>query len=407
MSSIKQGTSAFHKTNLALFTGGCITFANLYCLQTLLPEFTREFHISPTLASLSMSLTTIALAISMLLAGSLSEVWGRKSIMTFSMFAASILAVLMAFTPNFHFLLIVRILLGIVLAGLPSIAMAYLGEEIEPSSLGVAMGLYISGNGLGGLGGRIITGMLTDFFNWRIALAGIGVLSIVASFIFWLTLPPSKNFHPRKLEVGNLMKSMIRLLKDPGLLCLYGIGFVLMGSNVTMFNYIGFHLMVPPYSLSQTLIGWIFIVYIIGTFSSAWMGQMADKYDRRKVLLILLLVLFLGACITLNHNLWIKIVGIAIFTFGFFGCHSIASSWVGRRATHNKAQASSLYLFFYYVGSSVVGTAGGTFWTTFGWGGVISMIACFLAIAILLSILLSRLQDEKMIVTKLVKHRNN
>ena len=41
-----------------------------------------------------------------------------------------------------------------------------------------------------------------------------------------------------------------------------------------------------------------------------------------------------------------KITGLLLLTFGFFGSHSIASSWVGRRATHDKAQASSLYLFF-------------------------------------------------------------
>ncbi|WP_027416750.1 MFS transporter [Aneurinibacillus terranovensis] len=391
MSYIKQGTSAFRKTNLALFAGGFSTFANLYCVQPLLPEFSREFHISPTAASLSLSVTTIALAISMLLIGSLSESWGRKPIMAFSMFAVSVLAILTAFVPDFHFLLVSRILQGVVFAGLPSIAMAYLGEEIDPTSLGVAMGMYISGNTIGGLGGRIIVGMLTDFFNWRVAIASIGVLSIVASLLFWLTLPSSQNFQPRTLEWGKLIKSMISHLKDPGLLCLYGIGFLLMGSFVTLYNYIGFQLIAPPYSLNQTLAGWIFIVYIVGTFSSTWMGSLADKYGRRKVLWISLLIMFLGAGTTLNTNLLIKIIGIAVFTFGFFGGHSIASSWVGRRATHDKAQASSLYLFFYYVGSSVGGTAGGAFWTAFGWDGVVSMIICFLVLALILSVFLSKI----------------
>ena len=388
MSYIQQGTSAFRKTNLALFCGGFSTFANLYCVQPLLPEFSKQFHISPVMASLSLSLTTITLAISMLFIGSLSESWGRKPIMAFSMAAVSIMALLTAFVPNFQFLLISRVLQGIVFAGLPSIAMAYLGEEMDPASLGVAMGLYISGNTIGGLSGRILIGMATDFFNWRIAIIGIGVLSIIACIIFWFTLPASQNFQPRKLELRKLLKSMISHLKDPGLLCLYGIGFLLMGGFVTMYNYIGFQLIAPPYSLSQTLAGWIFIVYLVGTFSSTWFGSLADKYGRRKVLLIGLFVMFLGAVFTLNTNLLIKIIGIAVFTFGFFGAHSIASSWVGRRAAHDKAQASSLYLFFYYFGSSVGGTAGGVFWTDFGWLGVVSMIIAFLILALILSICL-------------------
>jgi MFS transporter, YNFM family, putative membrane transport protein len=386
MNYIQKGTPAFRKVNLAFFAGGFNTFAIMYATQPLLPEFSKEFHISPTVASLSLSLTTIVLAVSMLFVGSLSEARGRKSIMVFSMVAASALAMVIAFSPSYSVLLAIRILQGIVLAGLPSIAMAYIGEEIEPSSLGVAMGLYISGSTIGGMAGRFIVGSLSDFFDWRVALGGIGLLSLAASLVFWLLLPDSKNFRPRSLEVGKLMNSMISHLRDPGMLCLYGLGFLLLASFVSVYNYIGYQLIAPPYSLSQTLVGWIFIVYTVGTFSSTWMGRMADKYGRRNMLWISLVIMFAGACVTLETNLLIKIFGMAVFTFGFFGGHSIASSWVGRRSTHDKAQASSLYLFFYYVGSSVGGTAGGTFWTKFGWEGVVGMIACFLTLALLLSL---------------------
>lgn len=400
LSYIQKGTKQFRQVNLAFFAGGFTTFAVLYCIQPLMPEFSRDFHISPTLASLSLSVATISLAISMLLVGSLSEAWGRKPIMIFALFSASILSIMAALAPNFHILLIIRALIGMVLAGLPAIAMAYLGEEIKPTSLGVAMGLYISGNSVGGLSGRVITGMLTDFFNWRVALAIIGLFSLVASLLFWRLLPPSKNFKARSLETGKLFKSMASHLKDPGLLCLYGIGFLIMGSFVTLFNYIGYQLTAPPYSLSQTLVGWLFVVYLVGTFSSTWMGRLADIYGRRKVIWIAIFIMLSGAAITLNSYLGLKVLGIAIFTFGFFGSHSIASSWVGRRATHDKAQASSLYLFFYYLGSSIGGTAGGSFWTAFGWGGLISMISGFLILALLLSVRLSAIPAKAIIKSK-------
>jgi YNFM family putative membrane transporter len=391
MSYIKQGTPDFRKACIALFAGGFNTFAVMYCTQPIMPEFSREFHISPTAASLSISATTTALAISMLFVGSLSEVRGRKIVMVFSLFAASILAVLTSFVPNFNVLLVFRVFQGIVLAGLPAIAMAYLGEEIEPSSLGMAMGLYISGNSIGGMGGRIIIGTLTGLFSWRVALGSIGVLSLLASILFWKILPPSRNFHPRPMEIRKLFASLVSHLKDPGLLCLYGIAFLLMGSFVTLYDYISYQLLAPPYSLSQAIVGWIFITYTMGTFSSAWMGRLADKYGRRKILWIAILIMAAGACITLSINLLIKVIGIAIFTFGFFGSHSIASSWVGRRATHDKAQASSLYLFFYYAGSSIGGTTGGIFWTTYGWSGVIGMIIFFLVLALILSLKLFRM----------------
>jgi MFS transporter, YNFM family, putative membrane transport protein len=389
VSYIKQGTVSFRNAILALFAGGFNTFAILYNIQPLMPEFSRDFHISPTMASLSLSMTTIAMAVSMLFVGSLSDAWGRKSVMTFSLFAASVLALLTAVSPNFHFLLVIRVLQGVVLAGLPAIAMTYLSEEIEPSSLGIVMGIYISGNSVGGMGGRIISGMVTDFFNWRVAIAAIGVLSLIATLLFWFKLPPSRNFERQPLKVSKIAETLLSQCKDRNLISVYGLGFLLMGSFVTLYNYIGYQLIAPPYSLSQSLVGSIFIVYITGTFSSTWMGRLADRYPRHKVMWLALTIILTGVIITLSGSLWLKIIGIAIFTFGFFGGHSIASSWVGRLAKNHKAQASSLYLFFYYVGSSVGGTTGGIFWSNFGWAGVVVLIVFFLVIAFVLSIRLS------------------
>lgn len=389
MSKLQQGTSAFRKANFALFAGGFITFSILYDVQPLMPIFTQEFHVTAATGSLTLSVTTFTLAVAMLFTSSLSEAWGRKPIMAVSLILSSLIVMLTAFSPTFGSLIIFRVLQGLVLAGLPAIAMAYLGEEVEPNSLGIAMGIYISGNSIGGMAGRIITGSITDLFSWRIAMGSIGVISLLLSLWFWFHLPNSNYFTPKPLNLKSLLKSLLGHLKDPALLCLFCIAFILMGSFVTLYNYIGFQLLAPPYHLSQTIVGWIFIVYITGTFSSTWMGKLSDKLGRRKVLWIGLLIMLTGALTTLVEPLVLKIIGIAIFTFGFFGAHSIASSWVGRRAQTAKAQASSLYLFFYYSGSSVAGTAGGFFWSHFGWGGVIGLIFCLLLIAFPLSMKLS------------------
>lgn len=400
MSYIQQGTPIFRKTSFAFFAAGFNTFAILYCVQPLMPEFTRDFSISPTIASFSLSITTMVLAISMLVFGSLSEAWGRKPIMVISMLVASVVCIFTAFSPNFHFLLAFRTIEGISLAGLPSIAMAYLGEEIESKSLGTAMGLYICGNAIGAVFGRIFSGMLSDYFGWHIAIGGIGIISLVATLIFWISLPPSQNFKSRQLEIGKLGKSLIDHLKDPGLVCLYGMGFLLLGSNVALFNYIAYVLLEKPYSLSQTFVSWIFLIMIIGMFSSVWTGRLVDSQGKQKILIINLLITLIGVCSTLDSNLFIKILGLGLFTFGFFGGHSIASSWVGQRALRNKAQASSLYLFLYYSGSSVGGTVGGVVWSLFGWGGVIGMTVGFLILAFILSACLSKIVLKSKKVTK-------
>ncbi|HWL22911.1 MAG TPA: MFS transporter [Ureibacillus sp.] len=388
MTYLKKGTKDFTLANLALFAAAFIVFANLYITQPLFPQFSKEFGVSPTIASLSLSMATGVLSISLILFGSLSEAWGRKRLMTFSIFAASFITIALAFAPTFEMLLLLRMVQGFVFAGIPAIAMAYLGEEVDPASLGIAMGLYISGNSIGGLSGRVIMGTMTDLFSWQTGMIIIGVLSLFVSFYFVWALPESKNFIPRKLEFKGLSKSLFSHLKDPGLICLFGIAFTLMGSFVTLYNYISYQLVGSPYNLSAGIVGWIFIVYLVGTFSSAWFGNLSDKFGRQKVLISGIVIMFTGAMITLNVSLVLKIIGIVIFTFGFFGSHSIASGWVSFRAKKNKAQASSLYLFAYYFGSSVGGTTGGIFWSLWGWNGVIGFISAFLITSFMFTVIL-------------------
>ena len=375
MTKLIKGTKQFQLANLALFSAGFITFANLYITQPLMPEFTKEFGISPAVASLSLSVATLALAFSLLLFGSLSEAWGRKKLMTGSIFTASILTITLAFTQSYEMLIALRIIQGFVFAGVPAIAMAYLGEEVDGNSLGVAMGLYISGNSIGGMGGRVIMGTMSDLFSWQIGVIVLGLVSLAICFYFVWALPPSRNFTPRPLKFIPLVTSLFNHLRDSTLVCLFTIGFLLMGSFVTMYNYIGFKFLDEPYHLSTTLVGWIFIIYLVGTFSSTWFGSLSTKLGKQLVLYIGICIFLAGVLLTIPAALSFQVIGLIVLTFGFFGAHSIASGWVSARALKDKAQASSIYLFAYYFGSSIAGTAGGYFWMHYGWKGIVSFIS--------------------------------
>jgi MFS transporter, YNFM family, putative membrane transport protein len=375
---IQEGTKEYYQACLSLFLAGFVTFSVLYTTQPLMPAFSKQFHVSASVASLSLSLSTGLLAIVMLVAASISDTIGKKRIMTLSMIFTSILGLSTAFSPNFLTLLIFRALLGIFIAGVPSIAMAYVAEEFNPQAIGKIMGLYISGTSIGGMGGRIITGILTDLFTWRIALVIIGLIAIIISIVFWRILPEPRRFKKKTFDWRTAAQAYKSHLKNKRIMSLIILAFLLMGSFVTMYNYIGFLLIEPPYHLSQTLIGFIFIVYICGTFSSVFMGKKADEYGHSFILKISIGIMILGAVTTLVPSLIVKILGIAIFTFGFFASHSIASAWVGEMSIHFKVQSSSLYLLFYYLGSSIIGSFGGYFWIHFKWAGVISLICALL-----------------------------
>jgi len=389
---IERGTPAFRRTNLAVFAAGFSTFALLYCVQPLLPEFSREFGIGAAQSSLAVSSTTAMLAISMLAVGSISEAVGRKPVMVASLLAAAILTIASALVPGWRSFIVLRAVEGVAFAGLPAIAMAYLSEEMGRGSIGLAMGLYVGGSGLGGMAGRLLTAAITDVASWRAALGTIGILGVVAALIVWRSLPPSRHFRPRPLAVGELAGSFIRHLRDPGLLGLFSEGFLVMGSFVTIYNYIGYRLLAPPYSLSQTAVGTIFTVYLVGIGSSAWLGDLGGRIGRGKLLWVTIVIMLAGVAATFARPLATIVAGIALLTFGFFAAHSIVSSWVGLRAHHARAQASSLYLFFYYTGSAIAGSVGGFFWTADGWRGVAGFVCALLVAGVLLALWLARLR---------------
>jgi YNFM family putative membrane transporter len=391
-SLIRRGTPAFRHTNLALFSAGFATFALMYCVQPLLPLFAQLFRISAAASSLAISSVTASVAIAILLAGSVSEAWGRKPVMTASMFSSAILTTLSPLAPGWVSFLGMRTLEGLAFSGLPAVAMAYLSEEMHPTAIGLAMGLYVGGTAVGGMSGRLLIGILTDWLGWRLALSAVGFIGLIAAVVFWRSLPPSLHFQRRPMHLGSLLLSFAQHLSEPGLRLLFVEGFLLMGAFVTVYNYVGFRLMAPPYLLSHSAVGGIFAVYLVGTISSAWVGNLAGRLGRRNVFWCVVALMLAGVLVTLARPLAIIVLGLAIFTFGFFGAHSVLSSWVGLRARHSKAQASSLYLFFYYLGSSVAGTAGGWFWKLHGWAGVVTFLAALLAVALTLSLRLTRLQ---------------
>jgi YNFM family putative membrane transporter len=388
---VRTGTPAYRRVNLALFCAGFVTFITLYDVQPLLPLFAREFGVSPAVASLPLSSSTIALAIGMLVAGTLSETLGRRPVIITALFLTSILAILTWFSRSFESLLLLRLMQGVALAGVPSVAMAYLGEEMDAASIGSAMGLYISGNALGGMTGRIGAALLCDYVHWHTAIAIVGFISLLLSLVVLKNLPPSTNFRQRPFQAGYLFTSLYRHLHEPGLLCLYGLAFLAMGGFVSLYNYIGFRLLAAPYSLSQYQVSLIFLVYLLGSFSSGIVGTLIRRFGRPFMIRLALAVMLAGTLITLAEPLTVIVAGVGLFTCGFFSAHAIASSWVGRRAATARAQASSIYLFSYYLGSSISGTLGGVFWVRFGWNGVAAMIAIVITAAFGVASLLLRL----------------
>ncbi len=384
---LQAGSAEFRRANLALAIGGFTCFALLYGTQPILPQLTRDFGVSPGSASLSVSAGTAAMALLLIPLSLVADRYGRERLMKLGLLGAALFAFASAVVPDFLLLLFCRACLGACIAGLPAAAMAYLGEEIAIADRGRAMGIYIAANALGGMCGRLLTALVTEWLGWRYGLASLGLLGSLAAFVFWRLLPPARYYNAQSLQPDLLYADLRRIFADPGLPWLFLTAFLILGAFVGLYNYLGFRLSLPPYSLGPAAIGAIFLLYSVGSLSSAWAGQLADRLGPRLIILIMSTCMAVGIAITLCDSLPLIILGVAVFTFGFFAAHAVASAWVGRRAGPRRGLVSALYLSSYYLGGSVIGSAAGLPWSYAAWPGVAA--AQFVCICAVIAIALS------------------
>ena len=366
----------------AMLCCGFSAFALLYCVQPLMPEMAEQFTLTPAQSSWPLSITTIALALSLLGSGALSDRIGRKPVIGAALAAAAVCALLSALAQTFTQLLVARALLGVALGGVPAVAMAYLNDEVEPQSLGNAMGIYIAGTALGGTAGRVLSALVTESLSWRWAMALMGLMGLYAAWDFCKSLPASGRFIAARPGWRQLIAGAGAHLQDGGMRSLYLFAFLLMGVFVSLYNYVSFRLLAAPFALSPTVVGICSLLYLSGIFSAVGAGRLADRIGRRNVLWAVTAAMLAGLLLTLSNTLIVIVAGMALFTASFFAAHSVASSWVARRARGPRAMAAALYLFFYYVGAAAIGSLSGTAWSAGGWGAVVALLALALGAAL-------------------------
>ena len=361
---------------VAMLFVGLAIFSGLYSTQAMLPTFVEVLGFTPTEAALTVSAATGALALCIVPLSILSERFGRGRLLVISAVLATILAFAVPLVgENVLAIIAVRALQGAVLAGAPAVAMAWLSAELDEDILPRAMGLYIAGNTLGGIAGRLIPTGLLDFTGWRGALLGSAAVSAIFAILFVILLPKQENFRPKKLHFKAEIRAMINHWRNLELGLLFLFAFLGMGAFVSMYNFITFRL-IHHFGLPVTLTGLVFLMYLAGTWSSARVGTIINRYGHGKTFVVSAVLYALGIVMTLGP-LPVLLAGMFIFTAGFFAAHSTASGWVGQAAATNRAEASSMYLLCYYAGSSAVGAASGLVFEATSWTGFIAFISCF------------------------------
>lgn len=370
---LRRGDPGYRRAVVGLVAAGLATFSAMYSTQALMPALSEDLHANPAQAALTVSSATGLLALTILPASVLSERFGRGRVIVTSAVAATLVGLLTPLAPSLTWLVVGRGLQGVLLAGVPATAMAWLAEEVDGADLSSAMGLYVAGTTVGGLLGRLIPAGVLEFANWRVALAISAVVALACAGLTAAVLPEQRRFVAKPLTIASETAAVLRHWRNPGLAALFILPFVLMGTFVSLYNYLAYRL-IGVFGLSPALAGAVFLLYLCGTASSAYAGRLAGRLGPGPVLVGGALLALAALPLAAVPVLPVLLAATAVFTTGFFTVHAVASGWVGGLAVRDRAEASGMYLSCYYLGSSILGYASGMVFHGAGWPGLVAWL---------------------------------
>ena len=249
-------------------------------------------------------------------------------------------------------LIVWRFIQGLLLPPIFAVTVAYIGDEWPPAEVPGVAGIYIAGSSLGGFCGRFIPGVLHDLIGWRGGFLALAALSLAGALILAWLLPRGKSF-VRSEDLGASVRQMLRHLKNPQLLATYAIGFGVLFNFIAVFTYVSFHLAAPPYDFSSTLLGAIFVTYLVGTIIAPMTGWMVARLGRRWFILTVIAAWAAGALLMLAPPVAAIVAGLILCAACGMLCQTIATGYVTAIAKDGRSSAVGLYVTSFYVGGSM------------------------------------------------------
>jgi predicted MFS family arabinose efflux permease len=364
----------FVARRFAVGLAGFCAFLNLYSPQALLPLLAGEFGVGASDISLMMTATALAVAMTAPFSGAAADVLGRKRIITSAMALLAVPTIMVALSPDVPTIVFWRFVQGLMLPPIFVVTIAYIGEEWPAAEVAAAAGLYTAGASLGGFSGRFITGILADLVGWRAAFGTLAAFAVAASVAVTIMLPRERGFVRSESLLASL-RQMTRHFRNRQLLATYAVGFGVLFNFIATFTYVTFVLAAAPYGLSPAMLGAIFAVYLVGTFTAPMVGIAVSRWGRRNFVVAALLFWIFGILLTLVPSLIAIIVGLAICAGSGLVVQAISTGYVTITATEGRSSAVGLYVLSFYVGGSLGAYLPGLAYEAAGWRACVALVA--------------------------------
>ncbi len=339
---------------------------------------------------MTVSATTLGVAISAPVFGALTERLARKRVIVVSILGISVPTLLAATSTSLAQLIFWRFLQGILVPGIVAVVVTYIGEEWPPERVALIMSFYVSGTALGGFVGRISAGILADRFSWRISFVALGVASLAggAAVAAWLPHGRRRGTPSQKVEARSSFPDQVSsLLQSRRLIATFAVGFNVLFSLVGVFTWITFYLSAPPFSLSTTALSSLFFVYLIGLAVTPFAGYLITKVGLRAGIGGAIVCSIAGVLLTLAHSLPVVILGLAMLSSGVFIAQTASQSHLRIAAPSGaRVTTAGLYITCYYLGGTAAGVVPGAFWALGKWPACVAFIVLMQLVALTIAL---------------------
>ena len=182
---------------IAICLGAVITPIMNSMVTVFLPVMYAEFNVSPSEIGLMKTAYMLAGIIFMLPAIRVVEKLGYKKSFLLGAAAFAVLLFLSALTPNYPYLVTMRVLTGFFIVFVQITGLAILKCIFPPEKQGFAIGIYMAGMSIASFIGPLFGGILTEFLNWRINFLVTIPFLLISCILLFFSLR-GKDFYGNK-----------------------------------------------------------------------------------------------------------------------------------------------------------------------------------------------------------------
>lgn len=368
----------------AIYFVTILTISALYAPQPLLPVIVASFGVSTTSAAALTTISFVPLALAPLFYGPFMERFDPLRLLRWGVVLLAVSEGLFFLAGTFPMLLLLRLVQGLLIPALLTAAMTYLSRTSMAARVSRVMAAYIAATIVGGLLGRVCSGLFASLWGWRSSFLILAV-SLIFAYLWLLTvkpLPPA---------AGGARQAVLHLLpqvlKKRLFRRVYLMVFCFFFAFAAIMNFIPFRLYEISGVADEWRVGLIYCGYVMGVVTALSAVRVRDSLGSEQRVFKAGLLVYLGALLLLLvPNVPVVFAAMFLFCGAMFLVHATATGWLNRLSEQHKGTVNGLYVASYYGGGMLGSLLPGYLYQAWGWSAFIALLALAVVGALLLSI---------------------